>query len=281
MRGLGRLVNGLLRPLGLERRRRQAAGESSRASLGGALDHAKAMGWEPATCVDVGAAFGRFSLACARVFPRAHYLLVEPLEEYRPYLEAVGDQLAHASYAGVAAAARSGETSFHIHADLVGSSMLREAEGPKVDGASRIVTAVTLDEFTRARGAGGPYLLKVDVQGAELEVLRGARSVLAATDYVILETSFFRFFIEGPELPAVIEFMSRGGFVPYDIFGLQYRPLDGALSQVDLVFVREDGLFRRHHVYATPEQRAAQDRRFAESLARKRADLDQGPGGRP
>jgi hypothetical protein len=56
--------------------------------------------------------------------------------------------------------------------------------------------------------------------------------------------------------------MKNRGFVAYDISGLQYRPLDNALSQVDIAFVKEDGLFRQRHFYATPEQREAQNRRI-------------------
>lgn len=36
--------------------------------------------------------------------------------------------------------------------------------------------------------------------------------------------------------------MKVKGFAPYDFLGLQYRPIDDALScQVDVVFVKEDG----------------------------------------
>ncbi len=56
--------------------------------------------------------------------------------------------------------------------------------------------------------------------------------------------------------------MKECGFVCYDIFGFQYRLLDNALSQVDMVFVKEKGLFRSDHSYATREQRAAQDAQF-------------------
>ena len=48
--------------------------------------------------------------------------------------------------------------------------------------------------------------------------------------------------------------------MPYDIYELQYRPLDHALSRVDVVLVKEDGQFRKFHHYATPEQRVKQNR---------------------
>jgi hypothetical protein len=101
------------------------------------------------------------------------------------------------------------------------------------------------------------------VQGAELDVLAGASEMLKATEYVLLEVSFFQFFENGPQLHDVVAFMKSRGFVAYDVFGFQYRPLDNALSQADLAFVRERGSFRQHHYYATRSQREQQDRALA------------------
>jgi hypothetical protein len=58
-------------------------------------------------------------------------------------------------------------------------------------------------------------------------------------------------------------FMKERGFVLYDMLGYSYRLLDGAMSQVDLVFVKENGMFRKNHSYATREQREAQNKMFA------------------
>jgi hypothetical protein len=43
--------------------------------------------------------------------------------------------------------------------------------------------------------------------------------------------------------------MKERQFVVYDIFGWHTRLLDGALAQVDLAFVKENGQFRKHHRY--------------------------------
>ena len=93
--------------------------------------------------------------------------------------------------------------------------------------------------------------------------------MLNDSELVVLEVSFFPFFLDGPECAEIIAHMKARGFVPYDIVARQYRPLDGALSQVDIAFVRENGLFRRHHGYATAEQRHAQNhqmQRYLEEL---------------
>lgn len=54
------------------------------------------------------------------------------------------------------------------------------------------------------------------------------------------------------------------GPITYDLLGYIYRLLDGALAQMDLAFVKEEGIFRRQHVYASPPQRAAQNKQFQE-----------------
>jgi hypothetical protein len=95
------------------------------------------------------------------------------------------------------------------------------------------------------------------VEGAELEVLRGAQRLLAETEVVLLELSLFAFNETNPQMADVICAMQRWGFVPYDIYGGHLRKLDGALAQIDMAFVREDGRFRRQHAYATPEQAQA------------------------
>ena len=277
-----RVINSGLRWAGLEIRRvrgrhpREPRGHTRgvpRMSMRGSLEAAHRLGWAPRTCIDVGAAFGNFTLECADVFPEADFLLVEPLQEYRPFLESVSARLPRARYATAAAAAHDGDVTLNVHSDLVGSSLMRETEGPITDGSPRVVPAKTLDGLCQGQDLRGPYLLKIDVQGAELGVLKGAGAVLQDAEYVLLEVSLFRFFIDGPEIADVIAFMRSRGFVAYDVFDLMYRPLDGALSQLDLAFVKESGIFRQQHVYATPAQRCAQDALFAESLARARIGL--------
>jgi FkbM family methyltransferase len=241
--------------------------------LSGVLQQLQALGFAPATVFDVGAAFGDFARECQGVFPDARFVLIEPLEEYGPSLATTLETLPGAVLVNAAAAATEGAITLNVHGDLVGSSLYLEQEDSAVNGQPRSVAAVTLDELRSERGLKGPFLIKIDVQGAELDVLAGAADTLRETEYVVLEVSFFEFFRGGPLFHDVIAFMQAQGFVAYDVFGFQYRPLDGALSQADVSFVRDDGPFRKHHHYATREQRDEQDR----SLKRRRSRED--PGG--
>jgi len=150
----------------------------------------------------------------------------------------------------------------NVHPDLVGSSIYLEREDFHVNGVPRKVPTVTLDSLCEDRKESGPYLMKIDVQGAELDVLAGEKKVLNDTEYLIIEVSLFEFFKGGPQFYDVVHYMKSCGFVVCDIISLEYSPLDNALSQVDIAFVRNDSQCRKHHFYATLEQRKEQTRRF-------------------
>ena len=262
---LKRAIRAMLRRLNLDIYRLDSgkAVSLSRSGINGLLCQAQSMGFMPTTVVDVGAAFGSFASQCVSVFPNARFFLLEPLAEYQVVLKKMMGMMPNAQCIGAAASAHHGEVVLNVHPDLVGSSLFSEIEqNTHVNGVPRVVPAITIDGLIEQTGARGPFLLKVDVQGAELDVLRGAEKMLADTEYILLEVSLFRFFQDGPDFFAVVMHMKNRGFVAYDISGLQYRPLDNALSQVDIAFVKEDGLFRQRHFYATPEQREAQNRRI-------------------
>lgn len=262
-------VRRLFNLAGLEIRRINPASDTAlpRESVLHTLEQASRIGLMPRTVIDVGAAYGAFTRLCHPVFPDARYLLIEPLEEYRPLLDEARQTLTSVDYTIAAASARDGEVAINVHPDLVGSSLYREVEtGTGVNGMTRAVCSITVDRFVREAGATGPFLLKIDVQGAERDVLEGAERTLGDAELVILEVSFFQFFEDGPECADIIAYMKARGFVPYDVVARQYRPLDNALSQADIAFVKEGGLFRRHHFYATAEQRDAQNQQMQRYL---------------
>jgi FkbM family methyltransferase len=253
----------LFNALGLDIRRIRPA-TPARDSMAGGLAQLARLGFQPRTVIDAGVANATPELYST--FPSASILLIEPLAEFEPFLQKICSTY-NAQYVLAAAGSAPGSATFHVHADKFSSSLLTEVEGPGVDGAPRTVPVVTVDQLCAEKKLSGPYLIKLDVQGAELQVLAGAARTLQQTEAVILEVSLFGTMIGGPQFFDIVSYMKGAGFVAYDIFAVNYRPLDGALAQVDMIFVREDGFFRQSHAFATPEQREAQNREMQSHLA--------------
>lgn len=209
------------------------------------LDHFVEMDFSPATVFDVGVAQGTPALYTR--FPDAIHILIEPLEEFEPSLKEICSRY-NAEYVLAAAGNCPGMMEIGISENLIASSLLRS------HGERRKVPVVTLDKVCKERRLNGPFVVKADVQGAELHVLDGANTVLKDTELVILEVSFFSVSGAHPDFYDVIDYMMKRGFVVYEIFGGHNRPLDGARAQADIAFVKKEGRFRTSRAWGTPEQ---------------------------
>ena len=96
-----------------------------------------------------------------------------------------------------------------------------------------------------------PNMVKLDTQGYELEVLRGASRVLASVEVVLLEVSLIPINKGAPSFAEVVRFMADRGFKLFD-FCSQIRRKDGVLWQSDLLFFR-DGVLPNLVETLTPE----------------------------
>ncbi len=232
--------------------RRKSGSTARRREMGESLLHLNALGFRPKTIIDVGVAERTQGLYGP--FPDAYYLLIEPIAEFENDLKRITSKC-KGEYVLAAAGPKRGEIDINVHSDLSASSLLKETEGSFADGLVRKVPMVRIDDLCEEKRLSGPFLIKVDVQGGEIMVLDGAQKVLADTEAVFLEVLFFRLFENGPEFYEIVHYMRERGFVVYDLVGGANRTLDGALEQIDVCFVKEDGMFRQHHVNMTRDER--------------------------
>lgn len=214
------------------------------------FNHLRRQGMVFKTVVDVGIAFGSPTLYAS--LPQAKFYLVEPVPSCKPLLEDLARRL-NAEVFNVAAGADDGSLDFFVHPDVSGSSAYQQLEGEFFDGEKISVPVRRLDSIIPANLAR-PSLLKIDTQGAELEVLAGATGLLDQIDVLIIEVSFHEFRKGAPEFHDIVVRMVELGFRCYEVLEGHYRSADNALAQVDLVFVKSDSELREVKSFFTESQ---------------------------
>lgn len=195
--------------------------------------------------IDVGANYGVWMQTALHSFPDAAAIAIEPQVEMIPWLTALCQDYPQVHFVQAGAGRVKGELVQTIWADLAGSSFLPTVEQEKIaTGEQRITSIVTIDDLLAAMPEFEPDLVKLDIQGFELEALAGATSLFGKTEVFIIETSLFSFLPNQPITREIIEFMAARDYEIYDITGVLQRPYDGAMGQIDLAFVKKDGKLR-------------------------------------
>jgi FkbM family methyltransferase len=205
----------------------------------GAFHTLKKHGWSPKSCIDVGAYHGEWAAMFLGIFPESRVLMLEAQEGKRAALEE-------------SAARSGGRTSLAIA--LLGAVDGQEVEFAEMETGSSVYSEAspfartvvrkpltTLDRLLADWPAfAAPQCLKIDTQGYELEVLKGASRTLRQVDAVLMEVSLLQVNAGCPTFAEVISFMNDAGFTVFD-FCSQIRRRDGVLWQTDLLFVRRAG----------------------------------------
>lgn len=211
-------------------------------SMEASIGNMRRNGFYPASIIDVGAFRGDWSRMARGIYPDAviHMLDANPAKE--ELLSAAIREIGKAEYHIALLGARPAD-SVPFHLRETGSSVL--AENTSLPGSSADLPMTTLDHvLLSGKPLPAPYFLKLDVQGYELEVLRGAEQLLSNTEAALLEVSLLEYNLGAPLFAEVVAFMSSRGFVVYDIAGFYRRESDDALYMVDLLFVRVNSALR-------------------------------------
>lgn len=199
------------------------------------LQTLRRLGLRPSTVIDGGANIGQFARAAAETFPEARVLSFEALPEVAARLRTNLADCPHATPFESALGSHDGTLRFFRSAYDLASSALPSASE---DGEELEVSVGRLDTLLASEALRAPVLLKLDLQGYELEALRGAPETLARTDHVLLEIAFESAYVGEASFGELYEFLREAGFC-------FRRPIDfltddgGAIVQMDALFERE------------------------------------------
>jgi FkbM family methyltransferase len=207
-----------------------------------ALERLAAQRFSPDLIFDVGANRGDFAQLALAVWPSARVVCFEPLRHATAQIAKLQSTFPnidlHQTLVGECE-----KTSVELHVANASTSLLRDGENDKFPVERFPQT--TVDAAVNAYyGGRAPDLLKLDVQGYELWVLKGSEKSLPGIRVILAEVNLLDIHEGVPLLHEMTSWLSQRGFVAYDICGLTRRPLDDALWQVDMIFVRQDDALR-------------------------------------
>jgi FkbM family methyltransferase len=203
------------------------------------------LGVRPSHVIDVGANVGQFAAAAMFHFPEAQIDSFEPLEQCQDALRSLAADHPQLTVHPVALGGELGRGRLHINSHSHSSSFreltaahLAAFPAAQVRGVATC-PVTTLDAILADRPMRAPVLLKLDVQGYELEVVEGGCSVMSRVDFVLCEAPLVELYEGQASLPTLAEVFREAGLAlvsPIDILtDKRSKPL-----QADILFARAD-----------------------------------------
>lgn len=188
----------------------------------------------PKRVLDIGAHIGDFTSTLAKLSLECEFVMIEANPHCKPYLENVNKPyqiLALSNYIGT--------TSLYVEkANNIGTgaSMYRENTQFYEEGKFDLVEIPvnTLDNLNLFPDEMID-LVKIDTQGAELDILNGGEKTIKRSKYLLLEVSTMPYNIGAPLMDQIMSELKEYKFVIEDILEYQKLP-NGSIFQLDILF---------------------------------------------
>jgi FkbM family methyltransferase len=215
-----------------------------RGGVAAAVEHGRLLKtFQFKTIVDIGANRGQFALVSRHCFPHARIIAFEPLPGPAKKFHAVLGHDPRVTLHQVAIGPSASTATMHVAAADDSSSLLpiSSLQQSLFSGTEEVgqetIQVEPLASRIKAEELEAPALLKIDVQGYELPVLRGCVALLNRFSHAYVECSFVELY-EGQALATeVIIFLREHGFSLRGVYNVHYGPQAEAI-QADMLFAR-------------------------------------------
>jgi FkbM family methyltransferase len=232
----------------------------------------QAQGFQVDTFIDVGAAEGIFFLLRHQegVFPGARHFFIDAMHENEALYRGLAAKFG-AGYEIAAISCMEGEAALRIDPNFYNTHIDHLQPGTAYADRRR-VPMCTLDSVVARHALQAPFAVKLDVQGGELDVLRGALRTLEDASVVTAEIQIF------PERDSIVEllsFMQGVGWALYDITNPGYYPSNQVFYQCYATFIPRDMDYRRGTQWCLPDQEVAVLEKIREARLRYVSMIEQ------
>jgi FkbM family methyltransferase len=185
--------------------------------------------------VDIGANAGQFAWMARYCWPKAYIESYEPDPTAAALFRERHDHDNRVTLRVLAIGAEPGILKINRGSSSCQNSALMEFGQP--DNGHFDCEVETLDRICKSN-PDGRRLLKLDVQGFELQVLRGAEATLMASDYVLAEVSLADTYANGALIEEVWSLLRENGFIYQEVIDSYCDPLTGVVLQMDILYIR-------------------------------------------
>jgi FkbM family methyltransferase len=104
-----------------------------------------------------------------------------------------------------------------------------------------------LEDYMKENNLPIPDLIKLDTQGSEIDILKGAPNLLGIVKYLVIECSLHHYNYDAPMMEDVIAFLRPHGYDVVDI--VELHKINGFMAQVDLLFAHSTTGLRKNDFY--------------------------------
>ena len=206
------------------------------------FNNLQAIGFTPKHIVDIGANHGNWTREALIYFPESSYTLVEPQERLKKYFQDLLDTNPKIKYFQVGAGQTNGTFKFTI-VDRDDSCTFRiQEEEAELQGFDQIeIPVITLNDLIKINKLETPDIIKIDAEGLDLEVLKGASDFFGKTEVFMVEAALFNKEFDNSFLKT-INLMDQNGYNLFDITDLNRPFKPEFLWLVELVFIKKGGI---------------------------------------
>jgi FkbM family methyltransferase len=187
----------------------------------------RTIGWTPKSALDIGGYKGTWTREFRRIAPGASVTIIEP--NPHPELRTLGARVFYEVLSSKQ------ETVPWYSNQTTGDSLYKERTRHYASIAPTLRTTTTLDSLFPTETFD---FIKIDCQGAELDILQGGVTVLRGTEVLLLECPFAgQYNQNAPTFAQYIQTLDALGFAPLEV--TEQHRAGGLLFQIDIVFLRK------------------------------------------
>jgi FkbM family methyltransferase len=192
--------------------------------------------FDPKSILDIGANVGQFYNEIKTIFPDSYYYLIEGNDSCEVVLETL-----NVDYSICLLSDSEKEVDFYIRTNeprCTGNSIYRENTSFYDDDQITILKKQT-KTLSSVLNNQTFDLIKIDVQGSEIDIINGGIDIVKKSKGVLMEISLMNYNQNAPVKEFVYEYMTNLGFIPVETIGNINHPITHELIQQDILFLNQ------------------------------------------